>query len=393
MMRLKRRTFAVISALLLFALLPARADDEGVRILFRSEGTAGPLWAESLASALARSTLLDSIIPCPPEEKPAEFAARLSCVLAVEAHSDAPADEDAVSRWKILDPLSGEELASGKISGPAPNSRELAEYWWLPLVEAAEGALTRVKRTLVRVSATPGTLVSGLSMDPLVIPEAGFLELSLPVPVTLPWRAVSQGAYPESGYFAALEEGLNLDIPRRPLSLWTIEAGLTMLSFPEFWAYRGFGEDRYFLRFGFAQYLLGLYLVDEKYGVDTPPAIISLPLVMPGIGLGMYFLPSDAFLRPYGFASSFARILLLSGAFGFDTVAPLGLHTALGVEWRASPTGAIFLEAGLALYPFCDGFLMAASLGNNDGGQVRGLYGEHWYIEAPLFRVGARFRL
>ena len=395
-MRRIKSTFAAAIAAVLLALAapPASADEEGIRVLVRSGGGTGAAWSVSLASALARSALLDSVIPCPPDRDPAELAARLSCALAVDVESDTPAGKDAVSRWKILDPLTYEALASGTITGPSPTTRELAEYWWIPLVEAAETSLPKVKKTLVRVSAAPGTTVTGLSEEPLLIPEEGFLDLPLRVPVTLPWRAVSKGAYPESGYFAALEQGMNLEIPRRPLRLWSVEAGLTMLSFPEVWAHRNIGEDIYFIRFGMAQYLAGLYLTNEEFDEDPQPAILSLPLVMPGAGFGMYFLPSDAYVRPYGYASVFARILLLRGAFGFDTVAPIGTNAFLGAEWRAFPGTAVFFELGAAFYPFCDGFLMAASRGGqgNDGPYVN-LFGSRWFFEAPMFRFGTRFTL
>ncbi len=394
-MRIRRFLKAAATfSFLAFAAVTAPCDEEGVRVLVRSGGPSGEAWSASLVSALARSALLDSVIPCPPGRDPAELAARLSCSLAVDVVSEIPAGKDAYSRWKVVDPLTYEALASGTIEGPSPTTRELAEYWWIPLVEAAEAALPKVKKTLVRVSAAPGTTVTGLSEDPLVIPEEGFLDLPLRVPVTRPWRAVSKGAYPESGYFAALEQGQNLEIPRRPLRLWTVEAGLTMLAFPEVWAHRAFGEDRYFLRFGLAQYLAGLYLVDEEVGEETPPAILSLPLVMPGVGFGMYFLPSDAYVRPYGYVSAFARILLLKGALGFDTIAPAGTQAVLGAEWRAFPRAAVFAEVGAVFYPFCDGFLMSASRGGqgNDGPYLS-LFGERWYLETPLLRVGTRFTL
>ena len=388
------RATLLAAAFLALAALPAAADEEGVRVLVRSGGPAGTAWSASLASALARSALIDSVLPCPPDQDPAELAARLSCALTVDVESESPAGKDGVSRWRILDPLTYEALASGTISGPSPTVRELAEYWWIPLVEAAEAALPKVKKTLVRVSAAPGTTVTGLSEEPLLIPEEGFVDLPLRVPVTLPWRAVSPGAYPESGYFAALEQGQSLTIPRRPFRLWTLEAGLTMLSFPEIWVHRSFGEDKYFLRFGMSQYLFGLYLVNEEYDRETPPAILSLPLLMPGAGIGMYILPGDAYIRPYMYASAFARVLLMKGAFGFDPVAPVGLSAFMGAEWRGSPRVSVFFELGATLYPFCDGFLMAASRGGDDGGGAfLSVFAPDLYFEAPLIRFGLRFTL
>ncbi|HSV57046.1 MAG TPA: hypothetical protein VLH39_08085, partial [Magnetospirillaceae bacterium] len=202
------------------------------------------------------------------------------------------------------------------------------------------------------------------------------------------------GARPESGYFSALAQGQNLEISRRPLVVWTIEAGLTMLAFPEVWAHLAFGEGRYFLRFGFSQLLAGLFLADEEVGWETPPALLSLPLVMPGAGLGMYFLPEDSYIRPYGYAAAFFRILLMEGAFGLDPVASFGLHAVLGTEWRALPNIGFFAELGAVLYPGVDGFLVAASRKDQDsGGPFWWFFGDSWFFEAPLLRVGARFSL
>ena len=162
-----------------------------------------------------------------------------------------------------------------------------------------------------------------------------------------------------------------------------------MTEFPDFWISRRFRGDSFFIRFGFFQYLLGLYLSDD----ESSSVILSLPLLMPGIGLGGYFLPSDATIRPYACVTSFSRFLVMEGYWGFDPVAPLGFVGALGFEWRAFPRAAVYMELGSVLYPSCDGFLLAASRGGSMGGPFAVLYGERWLVELPLLRLGARFTL
>ena len=391
----------LLLALLLAAVFTIGADEEGVRVMYQSSGSPGYPWARSLAAALARSPRLDAIISVPQGSELVEASARFLCSLAIEVDNLVPDQGDARSSWRIIDPLTGLVLAEGVIEGLQPTERDLAEFWWIPLTTAAEEALGRVARTLVRIEGQPGTTITGrtgkdrggLAEGVLVIPDTGFMEVPLRVPGTYPWRATTAGAYPESGYFGALEQGAVLTIPYRPIRRWTIEAGMAMLQFPELWVHWSLRDDAFYLRAGFAQYLLGLYLVREEYELESPPVILSLPMILPGIGAGAYLLPSDAFVRPYLTATAFARLMLMEEAFGLDPVAPLGLTLAAGAEWRAFPRVAIFVDLGLAWYPFADGFLMAASRGTDDGGAMMFLDLDSSFLEFPMLRVGARIRL
>ncbi len=378
------------------------ADDEGIRVMARSTGSGRAADQVAFAAALARAPSLDAILIAPVGSDIVELASRASCALAIDVTSESLASGDARSSWRILDPLTGEVLAKGVVEGPEPTERDLAEFWWIAVADAAEAALPRVKKTLVRIEGHPGTVITGqagkdrggLSEVDLVIPDSGFLEIPLRVPGTYPWRATSAGAYPERGYFGALEQGVSLGIPRRPIRPWSLEAGLYMGQFPDFWAIRSFSEDRWFVRVGLTQFLTGLYLVDEEYGAETPPALLSLPLVQPGVGFGGYLLPRDAYVRPYWNLGAFVRFIFIKGISPrFDTVAPLGTSAALGGEWAISARTAVFLEFGGAFYPFCDGFLMAASRGDSDSGPMWTLRGDTWFLELPVMRLGARFTL
>ncbi len=395
--------FVLLLAFAATALIcPANADDEGIRVMIRATGSGRAADQVALAATLARTAALDAVLIAPPGSDLAEEASRTSCALAVEVSTESIASGDTRSSWRILDPLTGGVLAEGTVEGPEPTERDLAEFWWIPVADAAEASLPKVKKTLVRIEGAPGTRItgqsgkgrSGLGEVDLVIPAEGFLEVPLRVPGTYPWRATSNGAYPERGYFGALEQGASLTIPRRPLRTWTIETALYMTQFPDVWAAWRFAEDSLYVRFGLTQFLAGLYLVREEYGTATAPAILSLGLVQPGVGFGGYFLPPDAYVRPYATATLFTRIVILPKTFPRpDSIAPLGTSLMLGAEWKVTLRTAVFLELGTAFYPFCDGFLMAASAGTESSGPTGTRWGDHWFLEIPILRFGARFCL
>jgi len=392
----------VIAMMTFAAPMAAFADDEGVRVMARCGGSGAAANQTSLAAALARSSKLDAILLAADGTDPIEEAARTSCALAVDVSSETLPSGEARSSWRILDPLTGTVLAKGVVEGAEPTERDLADFWWIPVIDAAEAALPMVSKTLVRIEGFPGTIITGqagkhrggLPEGPLVVPDSGVLEVPLRVPGTYPWRATSAGAYPEHGYFGALEQGASLVIPRRPIRPWSLEAGLYMGQFPDFWVNRSFGDDQWFLRLGLTQFLFGLYLVDEQYEEQTPSAILSMPLLQPGAGLGGYLLPKDAYLRPYWSADIFARLVFLQHVSPrFDPIAPMGTTAALGAEWGITERAAVFMELGTALYPFCDGFLMAASRSGYDTGAMAIVYGSVWFLELPVLRIGARFTL
>ncbi|MBU1079547.1 MAG: hypothetical protein KKB59_03580, partial [Spirochaetes bacterium] len=327
--------------------------------------------------------------------------------IAIRVESETLPTGDARSAWKVIDPLKGAILAEGVIEGQEPTARDLAEFWWLPLVAAAEDAAGAAgplgRAPWVRVEAAPGTRISGLSAagDAIgsraegsgsavaVVPESGFLALGLRVPGTYEWRAEAAGAYPESGTFFAAEPGATLSVPRRPLRRWMLEAGLFMAQYPDLWAAWRFAEDRFFLRLGLGQFMAGLYLVDEEYGTETPSAFSSLPLVQPGAGLGWYAMPPDSPVRPYALASASARVSVATETgLAIDPVAPWIVAAAIGAEWPIARAWSLFLEIGAAFYPLCDGALLASSRGYSGIGSP--IYGDGWLLEAPTMRFGAR---
>jgi hypothetical protein len=392
-----RATVLLAAAVLLAAPQQVSAKpvqpEEGVRVMVRATGTGPAADAGSLAAALARSTILDAILAAPEGSDIVEAAARTRCAVAVEITGAATGEGQARSDWRIIDPFDGTIVRAGTVEGFEPTERDLTDFWWLPVVEAVEQALPSLKKPMVSISAKPGTVVRGLSEEPLVIPDSGRAELSLRVPGTYPWRATSTGSYPERGVFDALEHGAGMVITVRPLRRWSVELGMLMTQYPDLYGSWRFAEDKFFLRFGVSQYLAGLYLGDATDD-SGEWGFVSSPLVQPGVGLGYYALPPDFTVRPYLSISAFTRIIISQYVpLALDPIGPFGTSAVAGAEWALAERLAMFIELGATFYPCPDGELFAASRGSGDSGPTLSLYGGRWFLEMPLFRFGARMSL
>jgi len=206
-MSVARPTRALVALFLTLALTYLDADDEGVRVMARSGGTGEAADQASFIAALARSEALDAILVAPDGVGLVEAASRASCALAIEAVSETLPSGDARSAWRVLDPLTGETLASGVVEGPEPSARDLAEFWWIPVADAAEAALPRVKKTLVRVQGAPGAVVSGLGEEAgaALSAHAGVMHLSFTGSVSV--GAMIQGAAAKHTVPVTLELG------------------------------------------------------------------------------------------------------------------------------------------------------------------------------------------
>ena len=178
--------------------LNVRADETGSRVMIVSTGEGPAVDPAALSAALARSEAITGVLMARSEQTMLQQAVRSFCSLVIRVDSRVLASGSTVSSWRILNPVDGQTVEEGIIEGRTPRPRDLAEFWWLPLVEATEKALASVESNLVRVEAFPATIVHGLGDEVVVIPDSGYVELPLGIPGTFRWHSVSTGAYPES---------------------------------------------------------------------------------------------------------------------------------------------------------------------------------------------------
>lgn len=286
-------------------------------------------WAASLDAALARLDRVGAVRRVPAGKDPKAAAAAAAFDLAVVVEAGAGTAEGTLAlRAAVADAVSGTELFRLEETVPAPREAELNQTFWLQLAAAVDAAEP--------AAAEPPQKTGG--------------------------TAAASGA-----------------------KTLTLESGLYMGQFADAWA--GWAPGfRYRLKLGFYQFLFGCRLD----GGDES-AVVSFPLLQPGIGADLFLSGSTAALRYYLSAAAFVR---LSGSSLLpDPIAPFGSTLMLGAERPALGKLSLFVELGAAYYPFCDGYLTAASKGVSEGGPVTFAYGDWWFLEFPQFRLGARLKL
>ena len=390
------------AALLLFLALAPLAAQERRRVMVGldapgMEASVVEAYAASLDAALARSSRFGTARRASAGAAPellAEEAARLGYDLAVRVVIERIEAGVRLS-WLIVGPTAGEELDRGSLEASEPDERDLAEFFWLELVSAAEKAAAVVKsggRAKLTILGPPGAVVEGLDKDRVELPESGELEIDLKAPATYVWKARAPGFASEEGIVSLFTEGASLELALDMVKAWTLEIGLRNAAFPDFWAsYRLLG-DRLFVKAGFEQYLFGLALARER--VDYEPHYIqSIRMIEPGLGAGWLFGKPGGETRPYATLTLAARLAFPKDAgFFLDPVAPLQAQPATGIEWKPLDGWGFFFELGASLYFLGDGILMAGSVGEDRGGLLYA-YGETWFLEFPSFRFGARMHL
>lgn len=385
---------------------PPQQAARRVRVMVAFRGPEGPASADyekSLEATLIQSPAVLALVRASPgEEDLATRAGRGACPLALELSLGVDAEASHLE-WKIYAPPREDPVDEGRTDKGLPDARILSTTFWLEPIAALEGAIAsaEIPSSYLRIVAEPGTRVSGIGED-LEIPESGSIDVPLVLPAYLVWSAEAEGARKESGKLLVEESGTSLVIPRRPPrqpSPWSLEASALGLSFPELSARYEIGP-RLFLRARFTQYLLGLSLQNSSESLPHPSIIASYSLIEPGIGIGYLISPRSPAFRFYASFDLFARIAFPEGkSIFFDPVAPLGTNLSLGVDWGRGPDARLFLETGVAIYPWAYPGLMLASWSGEgmkrivfgNAGHVGGYPG--WFAEFPVPRLGLRFRL
>jgi len=385
---------------LLAAAAIAAQDSRAFRILVAFNltlpGADSSRYAEALVSALSRSPLLGEIRLAPSAEGLAEEAGKLGCDAALEAALSS-SDGGALLSWRLYAASGGYLLGAGESAGRLPDARSLQEYFWMDLLTSVESMLEGVDaRRSVRlfIVGPPGAIVRGIEANPLVLPEDGVAELNVTAPATIAWSAEAVGYERRSGILSVFEQKpvvLHLDLPAQ--LRWTIDLGMYNGAFLDGWVSRRFLDDRFFMRAGLRQYLIGISLLDEEPGFDPPP-FVSLPLVQLGMGGGALFGRPGEVVRYYAGALLTTRIAMPSGAGVFiDPIAPLSLEPFLGIEWKPMARCGLFGEAYASIYLFTDTELFAASMKEADGPSALLIYGRGTVLSIPELRFGARFYL
>lgn len=336
-----KRAYAA-AAMILFAFSLLQAEDAPktpLRVLTRVDASgrlsaSAERIASSLDAALVRLPRIVAVRRLGPGDNALEAAAAAVFDLIVELRvSDgASASFLRVSR-SIREGSTGRVLEEYSEESPEPSENELSQTFWLTLLSVVEKS------------------------SPAPWPAAGTSLAGAPSPAD----AV------------------------RP---WLIETGLYMAQFPDFWIGSTFLDERVFVKAGVYQFLGGVFFGSAYSSSHSGLSLVSLPLVQPGFAAGAYLFGPSAAFRPYLSFAAYLRVNV--DPLNLDPIAPYGTTCMVGLERRIVKGVAAFLELGVAFYPFCDGYLLAASQSSFSEGPYAGVYGPSWFLEFPQFRFGVR---
>jgi hypothetical protein len=396
----KARLLPCLAAALVFVSLCPAQQNPRFRVLVSFSSSLPEInafeYADALSSSLSSSQFVDVVYLSVAGEDPAREAGRLGYDVAL-AVTLAPSQKAVRLAWSLLSANTGAELGSGSVITDIPDARRLQSLFWMDLIASVEAALINVdppRAVRLFVAGPPGAKIDGIGDTSLVIPEEGVIEVAVDTPLTYSWSASAEGYDDAHGVLALIDQRPTLlAVDMRPQRPWTVDLGLYNGSFLDTWTSYRFMNDRFFIRAGCRQYLVGLSLRDEK--PDYKPALFSSqPLIQLGIGGGGLLGRPGQGARTYWGALVTARIVLpAGGCIFFDPIAPLSLEPFGGLEWRPNPRFGFFGELYATLFLFADTFMYAATVRDNDGPSALNVYGEGWVLNLPSFRFGARFYL
>lgn len=269
--------------------------------------------------------------------------------------------------------------------------RDLDRRLWAPVVDEVRRSFAGIEfGTNVTVSGRPGTEVSGLTDEPLVLGRAGEVTVRLPNPSAYALRATLSGYEPVREEFVLDDEPLEIILEQETVPPFFIDAFLHTLNFPG----AAFGwqvvPGTAFVRLGFTTFVAGIYL-PESEGAPLP-LILSLPFTQLELDAAFFIVPSDSVIRPYAGAGAVSRVLHNAEFFGLDPLAPIGFRLIAGA--RASLFGSLLVTGEftplLLLTPDV-GLLGGSYPGNYDAFHAVRIGGLS--VDFLNFRVGVRFLL
>jgi len=372
---------------------------------------------ESLVANLAARTEViivegaeSKLLPQSVEERGAiasEYKA--DCWLLVKVQ---PQDNQLDIAARLFD-ISAENLLWEKSFNGTKRLQELESTLWQELVGAVEEALPPraqefVVEEIIRkvtevqlvekivgipltIEALPGTRISGLTKEQIIIPAEGRATLEVPGGATYQIRAAKKSYYPEELGFFVDKEALTVDFEQNLAARFGAEllmdfdkfTGLGLYYFPV----RGFlfaglrGEASFFR-------VLPPFDVDE-WDWDSRNIMLSLDL-------GCYLFPADSFFRLALSAGAFMRFYFpLNGTAELHPYFPYGVNLGTLFEFSRSRKIRFFLEnrIKISLRQWDQ-----PATGTNGDGPYRGIlmlsdiFGDVTFIRDLLIKLG-EFRL
>lgn len=190
------------------------------------------------------------------------------------------------------------------------------------------------------IEALPGTRISGLTKEQIIIPEEGRVTLEVPGGATYQIRAAKKSYYPEELGFFVDKEALTVDFEQSPAARFGAELMMDFHKFTGLGLY--YFPARSFLFTGLraeASFFSVLPPFDvDKWDWDSRNIILSMDL-------GRYLFPADSFFRVALSAGAFMRFSFpVNGAAELHPYFPYGVSLGTLFELSRNRRIGFFLE-------------------------------------------------
>ncbi|MEM5947198.1 carboxypeptidase-like regulatory domain-containing protein [Spirochaetia bacterium 38H-sp] len=220
--------------------------------------------------------------------------------------------------------ISSPVLARAVVSPIKDKLKELAESVSRQKPKFGEGVLV--------VSALPGTSLSGIFDEPVVVGDKGLVRLRLPAPSTYVIRAEKDGYRPVELIAAlSVNDKTRVDFFQAKVYGLAVSIGAQHIQYP----YIGFAywliPDKLRLDWDIKWYGIGYYLPSDVYA-SVSAGFVSFPLIETGLGFSVPFYRFLSDVSLFFFAGFNLRFVYPVGYTGLDPVAPFFTEIGLGAD-------------------------------------------------------------
>ncbi|MFP4430004.1 MAG: hypothetical protein ACLFPV_02005 [Spirochaetaceae bacterium] len=221
--------------------------------------------------------------------------------------------------------------------------------YWFPAVDFVESRLLSSEyETLLVVSGVPGTTITGLGRETLLIGDNGNLGVHLPFGEVFDYRSDAKGYHPVDGELRTTSPEARLFLSQPPRGRFTYEAFLTGFSYPGAGASIHLVPAWSMVRLDLFTYAFGIVPYAEVGG-EEGRLVESDPVSHLTAWLLQHLLPTARRLRPYVGVGGSVRMFHTGGMLRPEPVSPYGATALLGLE-APGGYGAWFFEYAPLFY-------------------------------------------
>ncbi len=201
-----------------------------------------------------------------------------------------------------------------------------------------------VEAATVTIRAIPGTEITGLTEQPLLVDSEGGVELILFRGATYEFQAHRTGYYTYTRSFYVSQPALEVECEQQEVARLGWEIYLSKAVYPGVAYSLYFIPTPLYVRLGLTYYYLGL----PVFGMDSRA---DIPMVHLNAAFGLYINRPEDIIRLYVSGGAFLRIVNYidikepeRSYAGFEELSFFGFYPLLGFEVSSSPHIRLYLE-------------------------------------------------